>query len=81
MQIGKEKYHKSHYLEKRMGVGHLYHDNRPGIGGDPLPGQRIEPQMSSYPNGHGSKTPAWIAFDKKARTLALKNILNNYCAI
>ncbi|KAM7539238.1 hypothetical protein Aperf_G00000058353 [Anoplocephala perfoliata] len=49
-----------------MGVGHLYNDNRPGIGGDPLPGQRIEPPKSNYPIGHGPMMPAWITFDKNA---------------
>nr|CDS29969.2 hypothetical transcript [Hymenolepis microstoma] len=37
----------------------------PGIGGDPLPGQRIDPPMSTFPNEHGLKVPTWIAFDKK----------------
>ncbi|MCL4157331.1 UNVERIFIED_CONTAM: hypothetical protein GTU68_062609, partial [Idotea baltica] len=36
-----------------------------GIGGDPLPGQRILPPNSFYPGGEGRPVPAWIAFDKQ----------------
>ncbi|VDD74878.1 unnamed protein product [Mesocestoides corti] len=64
-KIGKEKFHKSHYLEKKFDLGYLFHDNKPGIGGDRLPGQRIEPQTSIYPTGCNSQVPAWIAFDKQ----------------
>lgn len=48
-----------------MGIGYLYYDNRPGIGGAPLPGQRIDPPKSKFPEGLGPKVPAWLAFDKQ----------------
>ncbi|KAH9279125.1 EF-hand domain-containing family member C2 [Echinococcus granulosus] len=64
-KIGKEKFHKSHYFDKSMGAVNFYYDNKPGIGGEPLPGQRIDPPKSRYPDGHGSSAPAWITFDKQ----------------
>ncbi|CAH8429526.1 unnamed protein product [Schistosoma turkestanicum] len=45
---------------------YIYGDHKPGIGGDKLPGQRIEAPTSVYPPGVGSKLPPWLAFDKQA---------------
>ncbi|KAL5963516.1 EF-hand domain-containing family member C2 [Taenia solium] len=64
-RIGKERFHKSHYFDKNVGAVDFYYDNKPGIGGEPLPGQRIDPPKSKYPDVHGSRVPAWITFDKQ----------------
>ncbi len=40
-------------------------DERPGVGGVPLPGQKAKPQNSYIPPGMGSNQPAWVAFDKQ----------------
>lgn len=63
--LGKEKYHKSHYFDLKNDVNFLFGDDKVGIGGDPLPGQRIDAPRSHYPNGDGANVPAWVAFDKQ----------------
>lgn len=42
-------------------------DNKPGIGGELLPGQTLKITNSVYPEaiGIGSSPPSWIAFDKQ----------------
>jgi hypothetical protein len=41
-------------------------DSKPGIGGEPLRGQKLKPKHSVFPCGpDGSKQPAWVAFDKQ----------------
>nr|CAH8833815.1 unnamed protein product [Trichobilharzia regenti] len=64
--LGKEKFHKSHYLQVRNDTAYSYGDDKPGIGGDVLPGQRTEAPTSVYPSGIGSQLPPWLAFDKQA---------------
>ncbi|VDM32033.1 unnamed protein product [Hydatigera taeniaeformis] len=64
-RIGKEKFHKSHYFDKSVGAVDFCYDNKPGIGGEPLPGQRVEPPKSKFPNDCGSGGPPWITFDKQ----------------
>ncbi|TPP59961.1 EF-hand domain (C-terminal) containing 2 [Fasciola gigantica] len=64
--LGKEKFHKSHYFEKRDDVGYQYGNFRPGIGGEKLPGQRIDAPTSVYPPGVGMQLPTWLAFDHQA---------------
>ncbi|KAM7129983.1 EF-hand domain-containing family member C2 isoform 3-T3 [Ciconia maguari] len=43
----------------------LVGEDKPGIGGEPLPGQKLKPKYSVFPEGMGSDAPAWIAFDKQ----------------
>ncbi|XP_055123819.1 EF-hand domain-containing family member C2 isoform X3 [Symphalangus syndactylus] len=43
----------------------LVSDEKPGIGGEPLLGQKIKPKCSIYPKGDGSDVPSWVAFDKQ----------------
>ncbi|CAL8075050.1 unnamed protein product [Calicophoron daubneyi] len=64
--LGKEKFHKSHYLDKLQGTAYQYGDYKPGIGGDKLPGQRIDAPFSIYPSGVGAQQPTWLAFDHQA---------------
>ncbi|VDO52689.1 unnamed protein product [Schistosoma margrebowiei] len=45
---------------------YVHGDDKPGIGGEKLPGQRIYAPTSVYPSGMGSQFPAWLAFDKQA---------------
>lgn len=69
-----------------MGAVNFYYDNKPGIGGEPLPGQRMDPPMSKYPDVHGSRAPAWITFDKQVNTAILlafmrfKSTLKKLCS-
>lgn len=65
MQLGKEQYHKSHHFDYKNEVGFLFGDDRPGIGRDPLPGQRRPASHSRYPPGEGGNMPSWVAFDKQ----------------
>ncbi|XP_075376202.1 EF-hand domain-containing family member C2 isoform X2 [Mycteria americana] len=43
----------------------LVGEDKPGIGGEPLPGQKLKPKYSVFPEGMGSDAPAWVAFDKQ----------------
>ena len=64
LQLGKTAYHKSHHFEYLNEVP-VVGDTKPGIGGDPLPGQRAQPRNSAIPRGSGPDLPAWVAFDKQ----------------
>ncbi|KAA3675459.1 uncharacterized protein DEA37_0013565, partial [Paragonimus westermani] len=63
--LGKEKFHKSHYLKQHNGVVYQYGIDKVGIGGEKLPGQKIDAPTSVYPSGIGSQLPTWLAFDKQ----------------
>ncbi|XP_072708456.1 EF-hand domain-containing family member C2 isoform X3 [Ciconia boyciana] len=63
--IGKEKFHKSQHWGYCNNVAMLVGEDKPGIGGEPLPGQKLKPKYSVFPEGMGSDAPAWIAFDKQ----------------
>ena len=43
----------------------LVGEEKPGIGGEPLPGQKVKPKHSLFPKGEGSNAPAWVAFDRQ----------------
>jgi len=43
----------------------LVGEQKPGIGGEPLRGQKPKPRNSNYPRGEGSNLPAWVAFDRQ----------------
>lgn len=64
-QLGKTKYHLSHHFDVKNDVHLMVGDERPGVGGVPLPGQKAKPQNSYIPPGMGSNQPAWVAFDKQ----------------
>ncbi|CAH1781543.1 unnamed protein product [Owenia fusiformis] len=63
--LGKNKYHKSHHFDKANEVAMMVGESKPGIGGDPLLGQKIKPSNSVIPRGDGSALPAWVAFDRQ----------------
>ncbi|NXD79381.1 EFHC2 protein, partial [Halcyon senegalensis] len=63
--IGKEKFHKSQHWGYCNNVAMLVGEDKPGIGGEPLPGQKLKPKYSVFPEGMGSDAPAWVAFDKQ----------------
>ncbi|NWS69140.1 EFHC2 protein, partial [Crotophaga sulcirostris] len=63
--IGKEKFHKSQHWDFCNNVAMLVGEDKPGIGGEPLPGQKLKPKHSVFPEGIGSDAPAWVAFDKQ----------------
>ncbi|KAM6384024.1 EF-hand domain-containing family member C2 isoform 1-T1 [Alca torda] len=63
--IGKEKFHKSQHWGFCNNVAMLVAEDKPGIGGEPLPGQKLKPEYSVFPKGMGSDAPAWVAFDKQ----------------
>ncbi|XP_068772156.1 EF-hand domain-containing family member C2 isoform X6 [Struthio camelus] len=43
----------------------LVGEDKPGIGGEPLPGQKPKPKYSVFPREIGSDAPTWVAFDKQ----------------
>ncbi|XP_074714588.1 EF-hand domain-containing family member C2 isoform X1 [Strix uralensis] len=63
--IGKEKFHKSQHWGYCNNVAMLVGEGKPGIGGEPLPGQKLKSTYSVFPEGMGSDAPAWVAFDKQ----------------
>ncbi|KAG9485612.1 hypothetical protein GDO78_008610 [Eleutherodactylus coqui] len=40
-------------------------EDKPGIGGEMLLGQKLKPKFSFFPRGVGSDAPSWVAFDKQ----------------
>ena len=65
MQLGKSKYHKSHHFDVCNDTSMMVGEAKPGIGGEPLPGQKVKPRNSKFPKGEGSNLPAWVAFDRQ----------------
>ncbi|XP_074760965.1 EF-hand domain-containing family member C2 isoform X2 [Athene noctua] len=63
--IGKEKFHKSQHWGYCNNVAMLVGEGKPGIGGEPLPGQKLKSTYSVFPEGMRSNFPAWVAFDKQ----------------
>uniref|UniRef100_A0A3Q3FMN1 EF-hand domain (C-terminal) containing 2 n=1 Tax=Kryptolebias marmoratus TaxID=37003 RepID=A0A3Q3FMN1_KRYMA len=62
---GKERFHKSQHFDISNGVPMLAGSEKPGIGGEPLVGQKNKPKYSVYPKGEGSGQPSWVALDKQ----------------
>ena len=67
-QLGKTKYHKSHHFDVCNETSMMVGEAKPGIGGEPLPGQKVKPRSSKFPKGEGSNLPAWVAFDRQVGT-------------
>ncbi|XP_033759887.1 EF-hand domain-containing family member C2-like [Pecten maximus] len=63
--LGKTKHHKSHHFGYKNEVSMLVGEDKPGIGGEPLRGQKLKPRNTMYPSGEGSNVPAWVAFDRQ----------------
>nr|BAC26479.1 unnamed protein product [Mus musculus] len=63
--IGKERFHKSQHWGFCNNVRMLVSENKPGVGGDLLYGQKIKPKHSVFPKGDGTDAPSWVAFDKQ----------------
>ncbi|XP_052530162.1 EF-hand domain-containing family member C2 [Tympanuchus pallidicinctus] len=63
--LGKEKFHRSQHWGYCNNVAMLVAEDKPGIGGEPLPGQKLKPKSSVFPAELGCGAPAWIAFDKQ----------------
>uniref|UniRef100_A0A8C5LW21 EF-hand domain-containing family member C2 n=1 Tax=Leptobrachium leishanense TaxID=445787 RepID=A0A8C5LW21_9ANUR len=63
--LGKEKFHKSQHFGYCNDISVLLGEEKPGIGGEPLPGQKLKPKFSVFPKGVGSDAPSWVAFDKQ----------------
>ncbi|XP_025324577.1 EF-hand domain-containing family member C2 isoform X1 [Canis lupus baileyi] len=63
--VGKEKFHKSQHWGFCNNVGMLVSEDKPGIGGELLLGQKTKPKYSAFPKGMGSDAPSWVAFDKQ----------------
>ncbi|KAM3861872.1 EF-hand domain-containing family member C2 [Diretmus argenteus] len=63
--LGKERFHKSQHFDYSKGAPMLVGSEKPGIGGELLVGQKIQPKYSVLPKGEGSDIPSWVAFDKQ----------------
>lgn len=61
---GKSKFHRSHHFDYQNEVAMLVGDNKAGIGGVPMAGQKPS-EGSKFPKGHGASRPAWVAFDRQ----------------
>ncbi|NXJ12013.1 EFHC2 protein, partial [Odontophorus gujanensis] len=62
---GREKFHKSQHWGYCNNVAMLLAEDKPGIGGEPLTGQKLKPKFSVFPAEVGCGAPAWLAFDKQ----------------
>ena len=49
----------------------LVSEDKPGIGGELLLGQKTKPKYSAFPKGMGSDAPSWVAFDKQVSCMLL----------
>ncbi|XP_048720838.1 EF-hand domain-containing family member C2 isoform X4 [Caretta caretta] len=63
--LGKEKFHKSQHWGYCNKIAMLVGEDKPGIGGEPLRGQKLKPKYTVFPRGVGSDAPSWVAFDKQ----------------
>ncbi|EDV26223.1 EF-hand domain-containing family member C2 [Trichoplax sp. H2] len=64
--LGKNNFSKSHQFDLQNGVAVFVGEEKPGIGGEPVQGQKLKPKFTTYPKSDGfGSTPAWIAFDKQ----------------
>ncbi|XP_075706870.1 EF-hand domain-containing family member C2 isoform X2 [Rhinoderma darwinii] len=63
--LGKEKFHKSQHFGYSNDVSMLLGEDKPGIGGKLLLGQKLKPKFSVFPRGVGTNAPSWVAFDKQ----------------
>ncbi|XP_047621590.1 EF-hand domain-containing family member C2 [Phacochoerus africanus] len=63
--IGKEKFHKSQHWGFCNNVRMLVSEDKPGIGGELLLGQKMKPKYSVFPKEMGTGLPSWVAFDKQ----------------
>ncbi|CAH1245737.1 EFHC2 [Branchiostoma lanceolatum] len=63
--LGKSKFHKSQLFDYRNDISTMVGEHKSGIGGAPLPGQKLKPRHSAFPSGEGSDKPAWLAFDRQ----------------
>lgn len=63
--VGKKKFHKSQHWGFCNNVSLLVGESKPGIGGEPLPGQQMKHKHSVFTKEVGSDAPAWVAFDKQ----------------
>ncbi|EHB16685.1 EF-hand domain-containing family member C2 [Heterocephalus glaber] len=62
---GKEKFHKSQHWGFCNNVRMLASEEKPGIGGEPLIGQKVKTKYMIYPKGEGTDGPSWVAFDRQ----------------
>ncbi|XP_061547893.1 LOW QUALITY PROTEIN: EF-hand domain-containing family member C2 [Phycodurus eques] len=60
--VSTEKFHKSQHFDYSSGVP----SEKPGIGGELLPGRRLKGKSSVYPKVATGGLPPWLAFDKQA---------------
>ena len=47
------------------GVAVFVGEEKAGIGGLPLPGQKIKKKTTQVPNGEGPPLPSWVAHDRQ----------------
>lgn len=77
--MGKEKFHKSQHWGFCNNVRMLVSDEKPGIGGELLPGQKIKPKNTVFPKGDGADAPSWAAFDKQVSHMTLERLSSFTC--
>uniref|UniRef100_A0A2C9JF73 EF-hand domain-containing family member C2 n=1 Tax=Biomphalaria glabrata TaxID=6526 RepID=A0A2C9JF73_BIOGL len=63
--LGKTKFHKSHHFDSENDTFLMVGANKPGIGGEPLLGQKYKPRNTVFPRGDGTYLPSWVAFDRQ----------------
>jgi len=64
-KLGVDRFHKPHAFDVRNGVSVFVGEEKAGIGGLPLPGQKIPVKSKMVPNGAGQPAPSWVAYDRQ----------------
>lgn len=49
----------------------LLSEGKPGIGGEPLLGEKMKPKYSVFTKEIGSDVPSWVAFDRQVSHMTL----------
>ncbi|KAM8858253.1 EF-hand domain-containing family member C2 isoform 1-T1 [Synchiropus picturatus] len=65
-QIQMDKFHKSQHFDYTNGIPMMVGSIKPGIGGEPLKGQKAKPKQSVYPKAQCNDLPSWVTFNKQA---------------
>lgn len=63
--LGVDNFRKPHAFDMRNGVPVFVGEEKAGIGGKALPGQKIPPKSKIVPNGAGQPAPSWVVHDRQ----------------
>lgn len=66
LKVGQTRFHKSQHFDLiAKSVPYLSEKSLPGIGGEPLPGTKVNKFPSVYARGEVTDLPSWLVYDKQ----------------